>query len=76
MVKGAFLEPGEITTCFIFFETQSETTLRATGILEYFTKFIFCERKLLGEVRKLQRNLIIPQNYDLRQTSAAALKSI
>ena len=36
MVRGAFLEPGEITTCLISFATQSSTTERATGILEYF----------------------------------------
>jgi hypothetical protein len=41
MVKGAFLEPGEITTWFIFLATHSATIDLATGILEYFTKFIF-----------------------------------
>ena len=34
-------EPGEITTCFIFFATQSVTIDCATGILEYFTDACF-----------------------------------
>ena len=34
MVSGAFLDPGEITTCLIPLLIQRATTDRATGIFE------------------------------------------
>ncbi len=36
MVKGAFLEPGEITICFSPLALQIAIRLRAKGILGYF----------------------------------------
>lgn len=39
MVRGAFLEPGEIIILEIFFAWQCETIDCAVGIAEYFIKF-------------------------------------
>ena len=46
LVKGAFLEPGDMTTCFIPLASHSATIDLATGIFEYFKFLIFIVLRL------------------------------